>query len=611
MLQQKTIIFNCSLDTKLWLFDLNRDGIKDLIGLGRDNNFKVAVSSKSTNSWTQSDSLWLNEIPHVSKNGINDSPILLFSDFSGDSINDLLIFTLGPLSTWDYVLPDGQIAGAFLGLPAQMFVGMVDGKYTSSSQISDVYQSLVSTSKSKTPGNQIDNRISVKDVAFADIDGDGDLDLWLESSGGWNITSHFLINGGKSSWSVDQYNRIKDIGDPNYIQSGEMWRYSQGKLSDINSDGFPDLILGQMRAHAWQQNAHSYILLNDKKGFFPLNSEIDLPPPKFNDGWTKVVDLVAQDLNGDGRKDLVLLHIRYGTTTEEYKKTSFIGEYIQLLYQDENGKFIDQSWRLGDQTNLSQTNPPADQAQGLTVLDFNSDTLPDIALKYNWNVSATDLKTPWLFLQNGYAAFEKVDPFFYTDGDKWFGENAVIEDLDGDGLVEIISTDLLPGKDGIHNTGDEVSSIIVSYLTSPSDINSIPSSRYPFKGHNIALDINGNAGTTAKLLGAVFGKDSLTNKQYVGIGLSLLDAGMSTTTLASLAVDAANLKTNDQIVSTLWKNVFGTTATSADKAPYIKLLDDGMSAGTLAWLAADSDFNKANINLVGLAQTGIEYIPVN
>ena len=134
--------------------------------------------------------------------------------------------------------------------------------------------------------------------------------------------------------------------------------------------------------------------------------------------------------------------------------------------------------------------------------------------------------------------------------------------------------------------------------------------RLLFSNLSIAFDINSNAGTTAKILGAVFGKDSLSNKQYVGIGLSLLDAGMSTNTLSSLAVDAANLKTNDQIVSTLWKNVFGTTATSADKAPYVKLLDDGMSAGTLAWLAADTTFNKVNINLVGLAQTGIEYIPV-
>jgi hypothetical protein len=36
-----------------------------------------------------------------------------------------------------------------------------------------------------------------------------------------------------------------------------------------------------------------------------------------------------------------------------------------------------------------------------------------------------------------------------------------------------------------------------------------------------------------------------------------------------------------------------------------------MSAGALSDLAADTSFNTVNINLVGLAQTGIEYIPVS
>jgi hypothetical protein len=41
------------------------------------------------------------------------------------------------------------------------------------------------------------------------------------------------------------------------------------------------------------------------------------------------------------------------------------------------------------------------------------------------------------------------------------------------------------------------------------------------------------------------------------------------------------------------------------------MLADGMKAGDLAALAADTAFNTTNINLVGLAQTGIEYIPVS
>ena len=135
--------------------------------------------------------------------------------------------------------------------------------------------------------------------------------------------------------------------------------------------------------------------------------------------------------------------------------------------------------------------------------------------------------------------------------------------------------------------------------------------RLKFADSTIALDLDSNAGTTVKILGAVFGKDSITNKNYVGIGLSLLDAGWSYDNLAGLALDAVGAKTNDQIVSLLWTNVIGFKPTSADKQPFIAMLENGMSAGALAHLAADTSFNTTNINLVGLAQTGIEYTPVS
>ena len=134
--------------------------------------------------------------------------------------------------------------------------------------------------------------------------------------------------------------------------------------------------------------------------------------------------------------------------------------------------------------------------------------------------------------------------------------------------------------------------------------------RLQFNDVRLALDLNGNAGTTAKILGAVFGKESLSNKNYVGIGLHFLDSGWTYDNLAGLALDAADAKKNDQIVSLLWNNVIGTKPTAADKQPFIALLENGMSAGALAHLAADTSFNITNINLVGLAQTGIEYIPV-
>jgi hypothetical protein len=153
---------------------------------------------------------------------------------------------------------------------------------------------------------------------------------------------------------------------------------------------------------------------------------------------------------------------------------------------------------------------------------------------------------------------------------------------------------------------------IVSEPTGSDDTDYLTSiERLKFKDKSLAIDIDGNAGTTAKILGAVFGKESVSNKSYVGIGLNFLDTGWTYDNLAALALDAAGAKTNDQIVSLLWTNVIGTKPTAADKQPFIALLENGMTAGALAHLAADTSFNTTNINLVGLAQTGIEYIPVS
>ena len=133
--------------------------------------------------------------------------------------------------------------------------------------------------------------------------------------------------------------------------------------------------------------------------------------------------------------------------------------------------------------------------------------------------------------------------------------------------------------------------------------------RLNFTDESFAFDTSGNAGTVAKVLGAVFGKSSLSNKSYVGIGLSLVDKGMSYSDLAALALNAAGSTTPDQIVTTLWTNVIGSAPGSADKAPFIQMLASGTKVGDLAVMAADTSFNTTNINLTGLAQTGIEYTP--
>jgi Ca2+-binding RTX toxin-like protein len=131
--------------------------------------------------------------------------------------------------------------------------------------------------------------------------------------------------------------------------------------------------------------------------------------------------------------------------------------------------------------------------------------------------------------------------------------------------------------------------------------------RLKFADKGLALDVDGNAGTVAKIIGAVFGKQAIENKVYVGIGLSFLDGNWSYDNLAALALDAAGAKNNDQVVTLLWTNVIGFAPSVDDKKPYIQMLENGMSVGALAKMAADSSFNTAGINLVGLALSGIEY----
>jgi hypothetical protein len=129
----------------------------------------------------------------------------------------------------------------------------------------------------------------------------------------------------------------------------------------------------------------------------------------------------------------------------------------------------------------------------------------------------------------------------------------------------------------------------------------------------IAFDLAGAAGTTAKTLGAVFGADAVSNEVYAGIGIDLIDQGMDYLQLMTLAINT-NLGSNPanaQVVDLLYKNVVGVLPDDITRAAYVSLLDSGaFSIGTLGVLAADTSYNLANINLVGLAQTGLEYIPI-
>lgn len=134
--------------------------------------------------------------------------------------------------------------------------------------------------------------------------------------------------------------------------------------------------------------------------------------------------------------------------------------------------------------------------------------------------------------------------------------------------------------------------------------------RIKFSDIRWALDLEGRAGTTVKILGAMFGKDSIHNLQYVGIGLSQLDGGTTVDALMTLALQArlGTKPSNTDLVNVLYTNVVGVAPNATDLKYFTDLLANGTYTQIgLVGLAADQPLNLANIGYDDLLNFGIGY----
>ncbi len=188
------------------------------------------------------------------------------------------------------------------------------------------------------------------------------------------------------------------------------------------------------------------------------------------------------------------------------------------------------------------------------------------------------------------------------------------DNIDGDGGVDYsVYTGARSNYSLQHNNLSD--QLIVTDQRTGSDndgtdtLNSIE--RIIFTDSALALDMDESAGIVAKLIGAVFGAESVSNANFVGIGLSELDKGTSYEDLAALAIGAAGANSPEQTVALLWNNVVGSPASTEQAQPFIDMLNNDTSTGELGMLAAETSINQANIDLVGLKESGIVYNPLD
>ena len=139
--------------------------------------------------------------------------------------------------------------------------------------------------------------------------------------------------------------------------------------------------------------------------------------------------------------------------------------------------------------------------------------------------------------------------------------------------------------------------------------------RLAFGDVKVAFDLDGTAGTAAMLMGSLLGKASLQDKALVGTVLGMLDSGQTLADLSQLVVNngiAATLaggSSNGSFVKLLLRNVLGSDTNSHLVNSMTGLLDTGFfSKASLLTAVAQLDANKLHIDLVGLSQTGLEFI---
>ncbi|WP_284615609.1 tandem-95 repeat protein [Aquabacterium humicola] len=138
--------------------------------------------------------------------------------------------------------------------------------------------------------------------------------------------------------------------------------------------------------------------------------------------------------------------------------------------------------------------------------------------------------------------------------------------------------------------------------------------RLRFSDLHVALDLDGAAGSAAQILRALIGPQYLQNETYAGIALGLFDGGMSYEAVIGVALSVvpqfAGGSSNEAFVQHVYRNVIGTAPAPATLAEFTAVLDSGaMSRAALALLACQIDYNTQSADLVGLASTGLEYLP--
>jgi hypothetical protein len=210
--------------------------------------------------------------------------------------------------------------------------------------------------------------------------------------------------------------------------------------------------------------------------------------------------------------------------------------------------------------------------------------------------------------------FNEIDWFDGSDGDDTLEGHAGDDVLDGNGGID---TAVFDGERARFTLSAAADGVVVQDARGGGDGRDTlrDVERLRFDDRSLALDLDGHAGSVARLIGTLFGPQRLDDAALVGIGLRLKDEGASDIQLARTAVDsglfaaAAGSHSNADFVRLVYRNVTGSEAGASDLQHYTAMLDSGATdQASLALWASETELVAQRIDLAGLAQHGLEFV---
>ena len=203
---------------------------------------------------------------------------------------------------------------------------------------------------------------------------------------------------------------------------------------------------------------------------------------------------------------------------------------------------------------------------------------------------------------------EYADKLFGNDEDNIITLNGGGDYINGGGGIDTIIVDFSWSEYRLISIEDRYPQML--RLPSFGGISVRNVERISFLDADVAVDMNGNAGITAKILGAFLGASGIERTDLVGFGLDLLDSGTTYEEFLQAALDAVfgQSPSGAELVNHFYGTLTGQSAPQSLIDQYGSLIDNGsLSPVSLAMQVAENELNLQNIDLVGLATKGIEY----